>query len=239
MDQKHDELYKDYQTTHENVEKFQGTHDLLVHSKVEANKDAIAAHAATIKRISEMLEKMKQKESQAVTVAAAYADQNNPDNTQMYLDAYNEYFDYLASQESVPDAQATAVVDKIDSLETLLKSQKLRTEVEQHQIPVEILQQVKGEQLEQVKRIFVELVTQRIADLKGMIPPDGFKPQELNGFWLQALAELQSANQPEPVESNHPLDPDAVPAATRKIRATWWTGDFKKRRVGGRSSREN
>ncbi len=224
MAEKHQEQWDEYNQTHQKIQDTKKSQEFISKLPVEARQEALVKRKEQLTVIQKYYDLMKSKEAGIISQGKDFADQDNPDNIQMYLDAYNEYFDYLADQPDVTGVQIDAMVQNIDALEKLMNDQKLRQEAAQ-QVPEHLVKQFRPDDLEKIRTIFIGVVAQQIADLGGMVPESGFNQEKLNELWDQAAAVYKNDDD-ETAGNLRPHRPLIGPV--RIIRASpGWTGHAK------------
>ncbi len=238
MPKEYEQLASEYNEAGKEAKYFEGALKSAAGEKVAATPEAMKKNAETLKYLRERLQKYKALTEEIKKQGAAFADQSNSANTEMFLDAYNEYLDYLGTQTNVSDEQITTLEDTIDSLEKLQKNETLKSDAENFPIPEEIAKTLKPEDTEKLKQLYFTFILQRVADFKGTdIPESEFSPEKLNEFWHQAAASLNSREADEQTSpENFEIHETAkakvrIEGPVRKIVANpGWTGFVKSRR---------
>jgi hypothetical protein len=190
--------WDEYTQAHQKAESAKKSHEFLTKHPVEAKKEKLAERKQQLATIMRFYGSMKAKEGEIVGQAKDFADQNNPDNIQMYLDAYYEYFDHLLNQAEVSDDQLEALMQNISALETLVKDPGLSKEARQ-QLPEDLAKEIPPQEAEKIQALFVGEIAQAIVDQGGMAPEQGFSHEKLNELYHRA-AELyeDGGNGPKP-----------------------------------------
>ncbi len=228
MPEKYIEQFESYKDNHELADRVRDTINII-----KSNTKSGPEYGQSLEKMGDLLKKAREREEKALSDAKELAGGNSLEKTLMYKEAYEEYFNFLESQaEKASPERIDSILENIEGLEELLKSEQLRSKVEQSPIPEDLQKEFHGQQLSDLRVIFVDIFSQRLADLQ-MAPEGGFKAEDVNAMYQAAAAELRKIENSNSAVVETPEVVDAKPklaGPTIKVGANpGWSGWFKTR----------
>ncbi len=168
--------------TVDTLKKTQADYDLASGLRAEATPEEEQAAEAMMAEAKQEMDRARADYDQVIAHGKEVGNQEK--NLELWLEAYQEHYEYLMSQ-------ARGLKQKIDTFRSTLQSDELFTQAKEQSLPPYVADEIGDDEVgrNRVRYVFMEMLGTEIANAKakGLLPKDVLGSEQVDSLWQRAI----------------------------------------------------